>query len=167
MLPLHALISSCQYLLFLISYNALILLSSSDHARLTSSQRVRRKRLSSALTRRRAARHSASNHGVDCVCIELLQVDSGGLTVLSTTLGCTCWPSRQHEYLTKADIFNTWNTLIYADMQRNSILVNVTVTERLCITLNWINCAVQLCSWPRTFCNTVRQQIWGEVVILI
>ena len=42
-----------------------ILLSSSDHSRLSSSERVRRKRLSSTLARRRAARHSALNHGVD------------------------------------------------------------------------------------------------------
>jgi len=69
MLPLLAVISSRQYFGVLVqrSHGVRILASSSDHAHLSTSEQVRRKRLSSTLARRRAARHSASNHGVDCL----------------------------------------------------------------------------------------------------
>ena len=33
--------------------------------------------------------------------------------------------------------------------------------------MNCINCAVKLYIWPLTFHKVVRQQIWGEVVVLI
>ena len=86
MFPLHALISSCQYFLFYFSYNAHIFLNSSDHARLTSSQRVRRnifQVLSHDAEPLDIQRHQTTELTV-CVYVEQLQVDSGGLTVLST-----------------------------------------------------------------------------------
>jgi len=75
MLPLLAAISSCQYMVFLFSYSICILLSSSDQSRLSSSEQVRRKRLSSTLARHRAARHSALNHSVDGLCLHCTVTD--------------------------------------------------------------------------------------------
>jgi len=73
--------------MFLSSYNTLKTFSLSVHARRSTSERVRLKRRSAALTRLRAARQSASNHGV------------GGLLLRRTCTTGQCWSSKS---------VNTW-----------------------------------------------------------
>ena len=55
---------------------------------------------------------------------------------------------------------------LYTDKQIASV-VNICYNKTFFIALNWINCVVKLQSWTLTFHKVVRQQIWGEVVVLI
>ena len=64
--------------------------------------------------------------------------------------------------------FKTWHKLICVEKkQKVASLVNIYGKYTFFTTLNWINCAAKLYSWPLTFHKVVWQQIWGEVVVLI
>jgi len=56
-------------------------------------------------------------------------------------------------------ILNRWGKIIHVERQRYDIFVNI---HSNCITMNWINCAVKLYSWPLTFRISATIKQWKD-----